>query len=93
VDESVKTADEMRKQAMLMRIDYWYMRDCSLCGYPLAYLFFQDPHEVIFDAGCDCVRNMKKYVKSWDTIADQYNSQIDLNVIKNMNDFWGFDNA
>lgn len=79
-----------KEQAKLKNLRNWYVRNCSMCEYPLAYVFSTDHEHVGFDAGCDCTGSRVVRESSWGAVADNYNIQTDPNVIKKMNEFWGF---
>lgn len=88
----MKTAEDFKQQAKEKSINSWHIRDCSMCDYPLLYVFSPDKEEVAFDSGCDCNRGGPNYqMRTWDSIAEHYNMQTHPDVIKEMNIFWGFD--
>lgn len=63
------------KQAVVTHdIHGWHIRDCSMCGCPLCYLFRDGG--VFFDAGCDCTGRSSIEPRSWRDIADLYNNNL-----------------
>lgn len=87
-----RLADEFRKAALEKNINWWSVHSCSMCDYSCGFMLFIYEHEVIYDHGCDCVRNPNKTIQSWEHVAEIYNMQSHPDVIKNMNEFWGFEN-
>lgn len=88
----MRTAQEFKQQAKERNITKWHIRECSICGYPLAYFFSPDFEEVAFDSGCDCTSGGPNYQRrSWESVAEIYNMQTQPDVIKKMDAFWGFE--
>lgn len=86
-----KTRIDFQVAAYNLQPPKWKIRDCSICGYPLSYVFSPDYEEVGFDSGCDCsFRGSNINQVSWNQVANYYNMQTDENIIKEMNKFWGF---
>jgi hypothetical protein len=58
------TLDELRTRAIekLKTEGSLYLRDCSLCGYPLRYVWRNG--QMLFDAGCDCMCAPRKLYKA-----------------------------
>lgn len=56
---------ELRKrfEAKLKSGQRYFLRECSMCHYPLAYTSVGD--NLFFDAGCYCVMNPKVYECVW----------------------------
>ncbi len=81
--------------AFKIKPDKWVVHHCTICNYPCGFVFAGDWEIVAYDNGCDCVRGGYKNVSpvSWGRLADHYNSQTNEDYIKEMNKFWGFDNA
>lgn len=101
----MKTADDFRESALKNPKGCWKISDCSICGCPLIFIFsnrlYQNQFltflsknikpEVQWSGGCYCVyKKNKPRASSWQEIADHYNLQIDQEIIKKYNDFWGF---
>ena len=88
----MKTGEDFKRAAKEHSIDYWHIRDCSICDYELCYLFNYKDHEVVFDAGCSCVRNIRIHVRDWKDVANHYNLNINNStIIEEYNKFWKFD--
>lgn len=87
----VRTANEFKQAAIAKNIQSWPIRDCSLCGYMLKYIFSDDKEQVAFDTGCDCTSYPNVYhFSSYEDVAQHYNCQTSKEYIKEMDDFWGF---
>lgn len=84
----MRSGDDFKKQAVKLNITKWPMHDCSICGYPCGYLFRGD--EVFYDSGCDCVNYTNIQPRNWEDVAEHYNMQSHPDVIKKMDEFWGF---
>ena len=70
------TADEIRESAVKNNIDWFPIRDCSICGEWIGYRFFRWPnHEVVFDSSCGCVSYENVQPRSWEDVADHINMQ------------------
>lgn len=85
----MKTDLDFKNAVLEKDISFWYIRDCSICNYPCGYLF-SGANDPKFDAGCDCTRRYVHEQRTWDEVANYYNSQTHENYINRMNDFWGF---
>lgn len=69
------TAQEVEEAVKKSGITRLHIRNCSMCNYPLAYLFEQG--DVGFDAGCDCVTYHNIRLSSYQAVADHVNIQND----------------
>lgn len=88
-----KAPEEFQEQAKKLGLERWIVRRCSMCDYPLAFIFSPDYARVDFDSGCDCTR--MGYVmqnSSWDAVAENYNIQNHPTVIERFNQAWQFEN-
>lgn len=86
----MKTAEDFKGQAEKHGIERWDLRDCSICHYPLAYIFMNS--DVFFDSGCYCTGSVPNlHRRAWQDIADHYNMQTSETYIKTMDDFWKFE--
>lgn len=91
-----RTAEEFRRQAITKGISRWVVRNCSFCRYPCGYLFLiGDAHsEVGYDSGCKCSTYPSPLQeRTWDDVAEHYNIQSSRDVLKEYDEFWGFDSA
>ena len=53
----------------------WTFHHCSMCGYPVSYLFNEGP-DPVFDGGCDCVRYPSPgRLATWNEVEDLFNRQ------------------
>jgi hypothetical protein len=87
----MKEANDFLEAAMKLNIRHWPIRECSLCGYLLGYMFFYEESEVVYDNGCECVPYHNLRASSWDEVARMYNINSDKpEIIKKYNDWWGF---
>lgn len=84
---SKRTPEEFKEAAAKRGLNEWVIRRCSMCNYPLSFVFSGD--FVGFDSGCDCVTYHTPLKPcSWADIAKHYNMQNHEDVIKEMNQFW-----
>lgn len=83
-----RTAQEFRSAAIKYSISTWRFRECSICGCPIGYLFFQD-REVYFDGGCDCCWGDLR-PSTWEDVAEFYNMQTNDKMIAEFDEFWHF---
>jgi len=85
----VRSADEFQRAAAERGLGGFHVRDCSICGYPIAYLFHGD--QVALDTGCDCV-SYGPVIRdsSWSAIADHYNLQTNAEYVAKIDAFFGF---
>ena len=86
-----KSGEDFKQAAYKKRPNKWVIRECSLCDYPLGYVFNQYHSEVAYDSGCNCVKYTNFQAREWDDLARMYNSQTNAEYIKEMKSFWGFD--
>ncbi len=86
-----KTGLDFQNAAKIKRINSWHIRDCSMCKYPIKYLFAHDYEKVWIDTGCYCTRTQTIRGSSWASIAENYNMQENEQYINELNEFWGFD--
>lgn len=68
------TAQEVEEAVKKSGITRLHIRDCSICSYPLEYLFAENG-AVGFDAGCDCVNYRNVRLSSYQAVADHVNIQ------------------
>jgi len=68
----LKTAQELKEQARKIRLNFWLINVCSLCGYHCGYVI--DGDNVYYDSGCDCgFGHEPLQPRSWENLAEQYN--------------------
>lgn len=85
----MKNKNDFIAQVAKLNLTEWNIRNCSLCEYPLKYIFTGS--RVCFDSGCYCTNSSKITEIGWDHIVNFYNMQTHPDVIKEMNEFWGFE--
>ena len=85
-----KTRIHFQVAAFNLRPHKWVIHRCSMCNYPCGYVFSPNHEWVAYDSGCDCTGRENINECSWDKLAEIYNMQSNENVIKEMNNFWGF---
>lgn len=86
-----KTPEEFIQAAIDRNLTQWPIHNCSMCGYPCSYVMpANNRSKVFYDSGCDCVTYTNVQPRSWQDIADHYNSQTNPVFIAEMNLFWGF---
>ncbi len=89
--------ETLQKIAKTRKIKKWFRRECSICSYPLGYVFSPDYSYVGFDIGCNCTSY--GYIineSSWEDLTHDFNAcehPEDINNrpedIKNRDDCWG----
>jgi len=85
----MRTAEQFQEQVKKKDIKKWNIHDCSICGYQCGYVF--ENGEALYDSGCYCVSYKNVEPRTWEDVAGQYNMQKNAEVIKKMDEFWGFD--
>jgi hypothetical protein len=86
----MKNAEDFKKQVENLQINSWPIHNCSMCDYECGFLFNYEGYDVVYDSGCDCTRRYVKELRDWEEVAEHYNRQKHSEVIKKMNEFWGF---
>jgi len=85
----MRTAEEFKQQAELKGIIYWPSHDCFFCGVSVGTEIRNG--EASYRSACDCAWS-PNHSHGWEKVAERYNRQTNPDVIKRMNEFWGFDN-
>lgn len=67
------TPAEVKQAIQAAGINRVDCRECSFCGYPLAYYIRGE--EVFFDPGCDCSSGGRFERRDWSDLADWLNMQ------------------
>jgi len=89
----MKTSEDFENAVKQHNIDHWPIHNCSMCDYECGYIFSFNPHDVVYDAGCDCTRRREILLRDWSNVAEQYNLNINNpETMKKYNEFWKFDN-
>lgn len=88
----MKTAEDFKQAAIITNPIKFHCHRCSMCGYPCGYVFSPDYEHVGYDAGCDCTKRYIVNPSSYEDIANHYNMQKNVEHIKKMDEFWGFQN-
>ena len=84
-----RTAQEFAEAIKNLGVTELAIRDCSICRYPLKYLFVGN--DVFYDAGCWCVMDGPRIdPRSHQDLADFYNNQTSQSVIENLDKTFGF---
>jgi len=84
----MRIAEEFKKQAELKGITYWHAHNCSICGESVGTEIVNG--EASFRSACGCAYE-PNHSHGWEHIAERYNMQSNVDVIKRMDEFWGFD--
>lgn len=84
----MKTIEDFERQIKAKNITHWPIHNCGFCGYRCGYVF--EGSRVGYDSGCDCVTYSSITERSLDDVVSHYNLQTSEEVIKKMNEFWGF---
>lgn len=69
------TPEQVRDAMVAANITRVPVRDCSLCGYEMAY-YRLDNNELFFDLGCDCTGSSKMNPRDYSALSDWINMQI-----------------
>lgn len=65
----MKTAEDVKLAVGAHGITRWKLRECSICNYPLCYLFADG--QVLYDTGCYCTRQRGgPEERSYEDVAD-----------------------
>jgi hypothetical protein len=81
----MRRPEEFKKIVRDRRINFWPVRDCSICSHYIGYRF--DGDLVFYDSGCGCTNLPDLQPRTWQELADFYNRYRN----NNMDIFWGFD--
>jgi hypothetical protein len=86
----MRTPEEFKQKVKERKVDFWISHPCSMCNYPVGYVF--KGKKVFYDNGCYCTNSPSKLTeRKWEDVADKYNQQNHPEVIKRMDEFWGFE--
>lgn len=88
----MKTESDFQIATAKIKPVKWIIHHCSMCNYPCGYVFTMDYKHVGYDSGCHCVTYENITPCPWSALAEHYNMQRNPEVIKEMNEFWGFPN-
>lgn len=84
-----RSAEDFKSAVASLGLSQITISECSMCGYSLKY-FFRGDH-VYFDSGCYCVNDGPRIEeRSWQAVADFYNTQSSQTIIDNLNSVFGF---
>jgi hypothetical protein len=84
----MKSAEDFKRQAEVKGITFWESHKCSVCGVPVGTEIQNG--EAFYRSSCDCGWN-PNHSHGWEHVAERYNRQTNKDVIKKMNEFWGFE--
>lgn len=87
-----KTRLDFQNAAYHLKPKKWIVHHCSFCNYPCGYIFCDNNEYVGYDRGCYCTNRTNIREVSWNNLSDFYNKQTNVDVIKKMDEFWGFKN-
>jgi hypothetical protein len=86
----MRQASEFQTQVVNRGLTRWEIYQCSICGAMCGYVFAAS--RVYYDSSCDCVPGgSMPQPRTWQEVADFYNSRRDPEGIARMDAFWGFD--
>jgi len=69
-------------------ITFWLNHRCGGCEYPCGYYFKRGFIE--YDHGCDCTGSCNTSQRIWKDIKEQYDMQTNEDIIKEYDEFFGF---
>lgn len=94
-----RTPEEFKIRASSLGIKEWKIRECSICSYPLKFIFSRNG-DVHFESRCDCDTTLRENpslrkeefppVSSWKVVAESYNLARNHSIIKEWAEFWYF---
>lgn len=77
------TPEEVQAEVEKRGITYWSLRNCSICGSPIGYLF--ERGEVGFDSNCDCTPYRSPIqLRDYHDVACQFNMQTHPGIAEKM---------
>lgn len=89
VENWKRTSDEFKDAVKKNNLKKYKLRECSICGTPLYYRFVDG--QVLFNSSCACVPDESPdQMRSYQEIADLYNSQSSKEVIDSLDKYFGF---
>jgi hypothetical protein len=85
-----KTAEDFRQAVKDKGIQTWKLRECSICGSDLNYVFSKD--QVYYDSNCGCTKYYTEIqLRSYEELARRYNTNLTFpEYIKEIDEFFGF---
>lgn len=86
----MRTPEEFKRQAELKGISYWPAHDCSICGVSVGTEI--ENGQASYRSACGCSWS-PNHSYGWEFVAERYNMQSNPDVIKRMDEFWGFESA
>lgn len=70
-----RTVEEFKAAVKQHNITRWPIRNCSICGYEMSYMFRGD--KVFYDTGCTCTYNRGDLEpRMWEQVAESYNRNV-----------------
>lgn len=85
----MKSPDDFARAVSERQLSRFNLRDCSMCGYPVGYVF--GAGRIAIDTGCDCVTYGPVITETeWESLADHYNRQKNPEYIAQMDAYFGF---
>ena len=81
----MRIGEEFKKAVKRKGLSFLLLRRCSLCNYPISYLFEDD--KIYLDSGCDCIGFNKVTETTWNALACYYNRQKNEEYIKSLNEY------
>lgn len=83
-----RTIEDFQKVIESKNIKKWSIHECSFCDYPCGFIFREG--NVFYDSGCNCsFRDFRD--SDYEEVLEHYECQKHPEVIKKMNEFWGFE--
>jgi len=82
------TVNDLKTAVKDNNIVQWSPRECSICGCPVVYKFYDGGDTVVFDGSCDCVlQSSGERLSSYEQLVEIYNNADDEYRLKMLNDF------
>lgn len=84
----MRNPEEFKKQAELKNITFWPSHPCAICGVVVGTEI--DNGQASYRSSCGCASS-PNHSHGWEYVAERYNRQTNLDAIKRMDSFWGFE--
>lgn len=84
----MRKPEEFKQQSEKNGITFWKSHECSICGAEVGTEIING--EPSYRSACRCAWS-PNHSYGWDKVAERYNMQTNPDVIKRMDEFWGFE--